>query len=194
VTGRRPGDGPARVLLAGSREHLIDLSLQCIPPPEGAWDNGNGYYRLPGDKQYAHRAAYEAEVGPIPPGFTIDHHCRNHWCRQVHHLEAVTGVENTMRGDSPPAINARKDKCSEGHDYAFRSNGRRYCPTCRLRWRQEHGEISARGRKVDRTHCPADHEYTPENTYTNKHGHRQCRKCNTDRARVRRQAKQGRAA
>lgn len=33
-----------------------------------------------------------------------------------------------------------------------------------------------------RTHCPRDHEYTPENTLLNR-GSRQCKQCNRDRAR-----------
>lgn len=40
------------------------------------------------------------------------------------------------------------------------------------------------------THCPAGHEYTPENTYT-WHGCRQCKACATERARIRRLAAQG---
>lgn len=33
-----------------------------------------------------------------------------------------------------------------------------------------------------KTHCPRDHEYTPENTY-NKNGSRMCRTCHRDRSR-----------
>lgn len=36
---------------------------------------------------------------------------------------------------------------------------------------------------ASKTHCPADHEYTPENTYTDKHGRRLCRACNRARQR-----------
>lgn len=39
-----------------------------------------------------------------------------------------------------------------------------------------------------RTHCPQDHEYTPENTYINPRGSRTCRTC-TSKARQRWQAK-----
>lgn len=45
----------------------------------------------------AHRVAYELLVGPIPPGLTIDHLCRNTWCVNPAHLEAVTHQENVRR-------------------------------------------------------------------------------------------------
>lgn len=34
-----------------------------------------------------------------------------------------------------------------------------------------------------KTHCPQDHEYTPENTYTDKRGYRYCIKCMRERTR-----------
>lgn len=34
-----------------------------------------------------------------------------------------------------------------------------------------------------KTHCPADHEYTPANTYRTPGGHRACRACNAAAAR-----------
>lgn len=30
----------------------------------------------------------------------------------------------------------------------------------------------------NKTHCPRRHEYTPENTYIDLYGYRQCKKCN----------------
>ncbi|WP_026931183.1 NUMOD4 motif-containing HNH endonuclease [Glycomyces tenuis] len=40
-----------------------------------------------------------------------------------------------------------------------------------------------------KTHCPAGHAYTPANTYVNKHGGRECRRCHADRERNRRAAR-----
>lgn len=45
----------------------------------------------------AHRASYEAFVGPIPKGAQIDHRCRVRRCVNPDHLEVVTAQENLAR-------------------------------------------------------------------------------------------------
>jgi hypothetical protein len=65
----------------------------------------------------AHRFAYEFLVGPIPEGMTLDHLCRNRGCVNPAHLEPVTGRENTLRGNGPAGVNARKTYCERGHAY-----------------------------------------------------------------------------
>lgn len=76
---------------------------------DGCWlwrgslvQNGYGifsYYRL-GQKtsKRAHRFAYEALVGPIPEGLTLDHLCRVRRCVNPAHLEPVTIGDNIRRG------------------------------------------------------------------------------------------------
>jgi len=49
----------------------------------------------------------------------------------------------------------------------------------------------AGARQRDDTRCPAGHEYTPENTYVNPAGKRECRECRRDRKRKARQASPG---
>lgn len=64
---------------------------------------------------YAHRFAYEAQHGPIPPGLELDHLCRTPACVNPAHLEAVTHQENVLRGTGVAARNARKTHCLRGH-------------------------------------------------------------------------------
>lgn len=43
-----------------------------------------------------------------------------------------------------------------------------------------------------KTHCPQNHEYTPDNTYTDKNGYRHCRTCRRERMVARREGGPGR--
>lgn len=63
----------------------------------------------------AHRLAYGFWVGSIPANRQIDHLCRVRHCVNPDHLEVVTSRENTMRGMSFSAVNARKTHCINGH-------------------------------------------------------------------------------
>lgn len=91
----------------------------------------------------AHRAVYEALVGPIPPELELDHLCRNPACVNPAHLEPVTRKENVRRGYWG------KNHCKHGHVYDDENtrwytfkNGKkvRFCRTCerqRSRLRRE---------------------------------------------------------
>jgi hypothetical protein len=114
----------------------------------GAAVNAHGYGRLAwqGANRFAHRVAYAELVGPIPDGLTLDHLCRNPPCVNPAHLEPVTSAVNILRGLAPPALNARKTHCLNGH--ALEGNnvmqyGRmvgRHCRAC-------HSERAARYRE-----------------------------------------------
>lgn len=83
--------------------------------------NQNGY----GMFQYrtrcamsVHRLAYRMLVGEIPVGLVIDHLCRVRNCVNPAHMETVTMRENTLRGETLPALNIRKTHCPQGHPYS----------------------------------------------------------------------------
>lgn len=108
--------------------------------------NANGYgvfHPIRAQQVYAHRFAYELLVGPIPEGKILDHvkarGCNNRNCVNPAHLEPVTRVENTQRGEGIGVQNARKTHCVHGHAFTednttIRPGGSRQCRTCaRLR-------------------------------------------------------------
>jgi len=105
-------------------------------------DGGYGTFALTHTKMaLAHRYSYTELVGPIPPGLTLDHLCRNRSCVNIAHLEPVTSRENTLRGISPAAQNAVKTHCLRGHPFdsantLINVRGERQCRACaRLRAR-----------------------------------------------------------
>lgn len=124
--------------------------------PDGCWlwvgpltKKGYGTFHV-GDGRYmsAHRRSFQLFYGSIPEGMSVDHTCHNsdpeclggttcrhRKCVNPYHLEAVPAVENTMRGKSRTAENARKEVCVRGHDLtdpanSYGYNGRRQCKLC----------------------------------------------------------------
>lgn len=80
----------------------------------------------------------------------LDHLCRVHPCVNPAHLEPVTQRENTLRGISLAAVNARKTHCPAGHPYdeantyVYRGarHTRRCCRACNRALPVEAGVVS----------------------------------------------------
>ena len=94
------------------------IKSKIILDKNGCWNypysiQTNGYARIQG--KYAHRVSYETFKRVIPEGLTIDHLCKNKICVNPDHMEPVTAVENVMRSNAIPAMNARKTHCLRGH-------------------------------------------------------------------------------
>lgn len=101
----------------------------------GANDRGYGRIYVNGTAARVHRVAWELEHGPIPDGMTIDHLCRVRACVNTHHMELVTGAENTSRAaEFRPSLVATH--CKRGHEFTPENtyvapSGSRKCRTCR---------------------------------------------------------------
>jgi hypothetical protein len=82
----------------------------------GAVDRaGYGKFGIRKQTFRAHKWRWEHEHGPVPDGLVLDHLCRVTSCVNPNHLEPVTPLENTMRGDHPAAVRRRNGFCHRGH-------------------------------------------------------------------------------
>lgn len=115
-----------------------------------------GRFNVAGRTAKAHRLAYEAAVGQIPPGLTIDHLCRNTLCVNPNHLEVVTHRENILRGEGVAAVHARKESCVRGHPFSHENtyvepNSSRRCKICK--------RANQRFHRAERRRLVAEHRH-----------------------------------
>lgn len=105
-----------------------------VDKTDGCWlfgrGVGYGQFMVAGRRTYAHRWAYEFEVGPIPEGSEVDHLCKTQACVNPAHLEAVTHRENIRRAFA-------STHCKRGHEfnaentlYPNGAGGVRRCRAC----------------------------------------------------------------
>lgn len=127
------------------------LALQDVPlpmrsritvnPKSGCWLGApldrDGYARWGNGN--LHRALWLECVGPIEPGYQLDHRedwgCLSRACALPDHLNPCTARENNLRGNSVAAVNARKVECDHGHPFSDMNtyidpDGSRNCRTC----------------------------------------------------------------
>lgn len=123
---------------------VLDRVLDKIEVTDACWiwtgaRNNRGYGQIRDENAQmvmAHRAVWEAVVGPIPDGLVLDHLCRVQWCVNPDHLEPVTQAENLLRGTTVNAAHASRTHCPQGHPYApphliIERDGSRKCRTCK---------------------------------------------------------------
>lgn len=118
-----------------------------------------GMLSINGKMVPAHRIVYKWTYGTeaLP---TVDHLCRIRFCVNPEHLEAVSLIENVMRGNAPPAKNARKTHCERGHEfteqntYVYSNGRRRGCIKCRKMHTQKLTAKRRRARQRQATKGP----------------------------------------
>lgn len=130
--------------------------------PNGCWHwtgvisvYGYGVFPVNGKLRGAHRVSHEIHISPIPPKLTVHHKC--------HKREECEGGNACLhRRCVNPAhltVMSSVDNRNLGHN------------------RTEKWQTQSAERQRSKTHCPRGHEYTEENTWKDKRGHRWCRAC-----------------
>lgn len=115
----------------------VDTTGDCRLWTASRTKKGYGRFNVQGKLIPAVRVAWELLIGEFPKELVPDHLCRNPPCVNVgNHIEPVTRKENSRRGFSLQAINARKTHCPQGHPYdekntyRWSGNNTRDCRAC----------------------------------------------------------------
>lgn len=93
--------------------------------------NGYGRFCVRTKSFLAHRWVYEEVVDVIPPGFVLDHLCRNRLCVNPMHLDLVEHKENARRAGLNDVFCRNGHKREESNVYVVPSTGARTCLECR---------------------------------------------------------------
>jgi hypothetical protein len=113
---------------------------------------------------------------------TVHRHLTEVWGRAAEHACAHCGgraQQWAYTHTDPHELTDRRNKLAYSLDL------KQYIPLCcpcHFRMDAERRGRSASGREL-RTHCPAGHEYTPENTAVRERGWRRCKTCDHEAGR-----------
>ena len=120
------------------------IEANLLPEPNsGCWlwigylsTAGYGRIRYHGQDITAHRLVYELTKSRVPKGLELDHLCRVRCCCNPEHLEPVTHIENSRRGETGK-YQLKITQCPKGHLYdeanTYRdAQNRRHCRRCDL--------------------------------------------------------------
>jgi hypothetical protein len=150
------------------RSHISIGGVDDCWPWTASLSKGYGYTQVVSRQKPvtgSHRMTYEILIGPIPPGFTLDHLCHNRdlscpggdaclhrRCCNPAHLDPCSMAENQARSELIVwKRNALKTHCNHGHEFTaqntYDNRGRRNCMECARRRRREY---DARQRAVAR--------------------------------------------
>jgi hypothetical protein len=132
----------------------------------------------------------DGRVVVLVDGIPIDlhRHLHNKLIRPLGYHERMwqrgeNGNVNPHLFDVVAGTKSARTECAKGHAYEGNEappNSRGYrCLTCYRDSYRKPGVIP----NGEKTRCPQDHEYTPENTYIGRDGKRRCLTCKRDRNR-----------
>lgn len=116
----------------------------------------------------AHRAVYEALVGPIAEGYDLHHRCEVRRCVRPSHLEPKlhdAHIRDHIRETGPmgaAAVNAARTACENGHPFTTTDNrGARICRLCAnertARWFAQSPDARERHNRLRRERRAAGH-------------------------------------
>lgn len=173
--------------------------------------DGYGLFKIGKKFFHTHRLALILSGQHVPKGMCVMHACDNPSCVRPEHLSIGTKQQNSAdmvkkgrsghprrRLDYDTAQLIRAEHASGL--FTWRDLAERYAISVYHVWRVINHKVWNHPVRLDpnhclhrsprekrpalwRSHCPAGHEYSPENTYTNPSGARACRTCHRAAAR-----------
>lgn len=112
----------------------VDQSDECWLWTACTDRDGYGAFVLDGRRQFAHRLAYAALVGPIPDGLQVDHRCHQRGCVRPEHLHLVTSQKNHENRSG-----ATRTNVSGVRGVSWHSSKKRWCVKVGHQGRKYHG-------------------------------------------------------